>query len=285
MRERGGRGVYAHENIYIEAASGVLLLPPLPPLFVAVLLSLSLSFPPPQPLGESRRPPSVPLSPRQTTPASHPQTHQLTLFQSYRTSPPFLSFLHRFRLCLALYGPLAPVSYRRISRSYLRSSLCRRQTESGEAQTSSQTTNFGGGRQKDGERARGPPSNFVRACDSNAAVPCTFDSNNSSVFLGYRCWGGRRKQGDVVTAIGVEVGNALESREELGDHSVQVFWARKAMGEDINYKRFAEAMNEYWHGLCVTPYRLVCFCPSQRPEEGREIRFASRVRACIVVRR
>lgn len=133
-RERGG-----HENIYIECASGVLLLQPTRPLF-ADCPSFACSvcshpLPSYSSSSSSSVPPCVALRPfiPPTNDASHPQTHQLTLFQSYRTSLPCaLSSLPPFlvsRPCLALHGPRLSlenpglVSCRRITRSYLRQSL------------------------------------------------------------------------------------------------------------------------------------------------------------------
>lgn len=133
-RERGG-----HENIYIECASGVLLLQPTRPLF-ADCPSFACSvcshpLPSYSSSSSSSVPPCVALHPfiPPTNDASHPQTHQLTLFQSYRTSLPCaLSSLPPFlvsRPCLALHGPRLSlenpglVSCRRITRSYLRQSL------------------------------------------------------------------------------------------------------------------------------------------------------------------
>lgn len=134
-RERGG-----HENIYIECASGVLLLQPTRPLFAdCPSFACSVcSHPLPSYSSSSSSssvPPCVALRPfiPPTNDASHPQTHQLTLFQSYRTSLPCaLSSLPPFlvsRPCLALHGPRLSlenpglVSCRRITRSYLRQSL------------------------------------------------------------------------------------------------------------------------------------------------------------------
>lgn len=88
-RERDGHG-----NIYIECASGALLLQPTRPLFVdcpSFACSVcSHPLPSYSSSSSSSVPPCVALRPfiPPTNDASHPQTHQLTLFQSYRTSLP-----------------------------------------------------------------------------------------------------------------------------------------------------------------------------------------------------
>lgn len=114
---------YGHENIYIECCKWCSFSHRLPLLFAAVLLSLRFCFHPLVPVLLSV--PlccSILLSP--TNDASHPQTHQLTLFQSYRTSAAFLPSLSRIPAVsrASRTSPLArnPVSCRRISRSYLR---------------------------------------------------------------------------------------------------------------------------------------------------------------------
>ena len=90
-RERKRDG---HENIYIECASGVLLLQPTRPLFAdCPSFACSICSPPLPSYSSSSSfsvPPCVALRPfiPPTNDASHPQTHQLTLFQSYRTSLP-----------------------------------------------------------------------------------------------------------------------------------------------------------------------------------------------------
>lgn len=87
-RERDGHG-----NIYIECASGALLLHPTRPLFVdcpSFACSVCSHPLPSYSSSSSSVPPCVALRPfiPPTNDASHPQTHQLTLFQSYRTSLP-----------------------------------------------------------------------------------------------------------------------------------------------------------------------------------------------------